>query len=146
MRLVGGMIENRGIAVINGDGEARHAFLAKDDAAAFLVNSIDHPDAHNAILEIGGPDIMSWDEVVSTFSEVLERPVRATYSPPGVFRFLLKVLMPISPAVANVMGLNWWTSVCDSAYDTLEIAERFDITLTSMKEFLSEKLTLPVDG
>ena len=145
MRLVGGMIENRGIAVINGDGKARHTFLAIDDAAAFIVNSIDHPDAHNAILEIGGPEIMSWDDVVTTFSEVLERPVRAMYSPPGVFRFLLKMIMPISPAVANVMGLNWWTGVCDSTYDTMEVAERFGVTPTSMKELLREKMSLPED-
>ncbi|NIM93783.1 MAG: NmrA family NAD(P)-binding protein [Anaerolineales bacterium] len=145
MRLVGGMIENRGVAVINGDGKARHAFLAIDDAAAFLVNTIDHPDAHNAIIEIGGPDIMSWDDAVATFAEVLGRPVRATYSPPGVFRFMLKVLMPFSPAVANVMGLNWWSGICDSPYDSLEAAERFGVTLTSMEQFLRGKLSLPVD-
>jgi uncharacterized protein YbjT (DUF2867 family) len=145
MRMVGGMIENRGVAVVNGDGKARHAFLAKKDAAAFLVNSIDHPDARNAILEIGGPDIMSWDDAVATYAEVLGRPVRATYSPPGVFRFMLKVLMPFSPAVANVMGLNWWTGISDSSHDAMELAERFGVTLTSMEQFLREKLGLPAD-
>lgn len=143
MRLVGGLIENRGVAVINGDGKARHAFLSIDNAAAFLVNSIDHPDAQNAIIEIGGPDIMSWDDAVATYAKVLDRPVRATYSPPGVFRFMLKALMPFSPAVANVMGLNWWTGVCDSPHDALGVAERFGVTLTSVEQFLREKMSLP---
>ncbi|MFC2043502.1 SDR family oxidoreductase [Chloroflexota bacterium] len=142
MRLVGGMIEERGLAVVNGDGKARHAFLAKEDAAAFLVNSIDHSEAKNAIIEVGGPEVLSWDDVVGIYSKLLDQPVRPIYSPPGIFRFLLKILMPFSPGAANVMGLNWWVAVTDSAYDVRDVSNRFGVSLTSVEQFLSDKMHL----
>jgi uncharacterized protein YbjT (DUF2867 family) len=145
MSLVGGMIEERGLAVVNGNGKARHAFLAKEDAAAFLVNCVDHPEAKNAIIEVGGPEVLSWDDAVAVYSKLLDRPVRPMYSPPGVFRFLLKILMPFSPGAANVMGLNWWAAVNDSAYDARDVSNRFGVTPTSVEQFLSEKMRLAAD-
>ena len=145
MRLVGGMIEERGIAVVNGDGKSRHAFLAKEDAADFLVNSINHPEAMNAIIELGGPEVLSWDDVVAIYAKVLDRPVRPMYSPPGVFRLLQKLLTPFSPGVANIMGLNWWTAVTDSAYDSRDVSNRFGVSLTSVEQFLTHKMSLPAD-
>jgi uncharacterized protein YbjT (DUF2867 family) len=143
MRLVGGMIEGRGLAVVNGDGKARHAFITKEDTAAFLVNSIDHPEAKNVIIEIGGPEALSWDDTVAIYSKLLDKPVRPMYSPPGLFRMLLKILMPFSPGAANVMGLNWWVAVTDSAYDTRDVSNRFGINPTSVEQFLSDKMSLP---
>lgn len=143
MRGVGHMIENHGRALIPGAGKARHAFIALDDVATFLVRAVRRPEALNKVYEIGGPEVMSWNQVVGLFERVLGRRVRAVHTPAGVFRAQQLLLRPLSPAASNLMGMNWAVATHDTAYDTGALATAFGITLTSGEEFLRSKLKLP---
>jgi uncharacterized protein YbjT (DUF2867 family) len=140
LRAVGHSIERRGVALVPGSGRARHAFIAVDDVARFMIGSLDLPRAANAVWEVGGPEILSWDEAVATFGRVLGRPIRAVHQPAGVFRAALTLLSPISPAAANLMGLNYVTAVCDTAYDSRDLARGLGITLTSVEAFLRARI------
>src|SRR6185436_4381365 len=79
MRGTGHLIEHQGVALVAGSGHARHAFIALDDVAEFIVKAVRNPAAMNRIIEIGGPEALSWNEVVSLFSRVLEKRVRAVH-------------------------------------------------------------------
>lgn len=141
MRAVGHLIERRGIALVPGSGRVRHAFIALDDVAEFMVRSLDDPRAVNAIWEVGGPEILSWDEVVAVFARVLGRPIRSVHQPAAVFRVALKALMPLSPAAANLMGLNYIGAMVDSPYDARDLARSLGIALTTAEGFLSSRAT-----
>lgn len=143
MRGAGHLIEKHGVALVPGSGRTRHAFIALDDVASFLVKAVARPDTLNATFEIGGPEVLSWAEVVALFSKVLGKPVRALYAPAGVFRLQQKLLSPLSPAAGNLMGMNWLVGSSDTAFDTSALARAFGITLTSSEQFLRQKLTLP---
>ena len=145
LKAIGNLIERRGIALIPGSGERRNALIALDDVAEFLVKSIDHPKAQNAIFEIGGPQVLSWEEVLQIYRTLLNRPIRAVYSPAKIFRVQQLLLKPFSPAASNLMGLNWVASQVDSAYDTTEVAKTFGVTLTSVEEFLRQKANMPAN-
>lgn len=139
---VGHLIETRGLALVPGSGKARHAFVALEDVATFLARSIDHPAASNAVFDLGGPEILSWDEVVGIFGKILGRRVRALHAPPALFRAYQLLLRPVSPAAANLMGLNWMAGVVDTPFDTNEVSRTFGVSLTSVEQFLRHKLTL----
>lgn len=138
---VGHLIEDRGVAIIPGSGKSRHAFVALDDVATFLVKALG-PQTQNAIHEIGGPEILSWDEAVDIFGRVLKRPVRAFHAPAGIFRAQQLLLAPFSPAAANLMGMNWIVGSVDTCYDMNRVAPAFDVSLTSVEQFLRHKLDL----
>jgi len=140
---VGHLIENRGVSVIPGKGNVRHAFVAVDDVATILVKSIDHPQAQNATFDLGGPENLTLNEVVSIFEKVLSKNVRTIHIPSGLYRFQQLLLKPISPAAANIMGLNWLLSRVDTSIETKPVASVFDVSLKSVEEFLSQKLNLP---
>jgi uncharacterized protein YbjT (DUF2867 family) len=142
---VGRLVERRGVALVPGAGKARHAFVALEDVAAFLVGAIDLPSARDAVLEVGGPEILSWDEAVAVFARVLGRPVRALHLPAEVFRLQQRLLQPWSAQAANLMGMNWLVATTDTAYEMGALGREFGIPLTSMEKFLREKLRLP-DG
>ena len=142
---VGRLIENRGVALVPGNGKTRHAFVAIDDVAALMVKSIGHLDAQNAIFDIGGPEILSWDDVVRIYGKVLGRPVRAVHQPAGVFRFQQLVLTPFSPAAANLMGAIWLVGTLDTPYVMKEVTRTFGVSLTSVEQFLRQKLSLPAN-
>lgn len=142
MKGVGNLIEKNGVALIPGTKTVRHAFIALDDVADFIVASIGHPKAKNRTFFLGGPEILTWGEVVACYARVLERPVRPVYLPPGVFRFQKKLLSPFSEAASNLMGLNWIVSY-DTPFEMKETAAMFGVSLTSAEQFLREKASLP---
>lgn len=143
LALVGQLIEKRGLALVPGSGRARHAFIALDDVAAFLAGAVDLSGTESTIHEIGGPEVLSLEEVVGVFARVLGRPVRALHTPAGFYRAVSMLLDPFSPAAANLMAMSRVCAVTDTPYATGELASLFGITLTSAEQFLRRKLALP---
>lgn len=143
MKGVGSMIEKRSVAIIPGNGMVRHAFIAIDDAAKIIVKSIDHPQARNAIIKLGGPENLTWNDIVDIFSRVLNKDIRAIHFPSWLYRFQQLALSAVSPAASNIMGLNWLLSSVETAFDT-EIARSLSGgELTTVEAFLVQKLSLP---
>ena len=142
MKGTGHLVERRGIALVAGSGKSRHAFIALDDVAEFIVKAVRKPDALNKVIEIGGPEILSWDDVVTLFSRVLGKRVRTVYAPAAVFRLQQLMLSPFSPAAANLMGMNWTFATADSAYDMSSVGPSFGVRLTTAEQFLRNKLAL----
>ena len=142
MGAVGGLIDRRGIALIPGSRHARHAFIALDDVAGLLVRSIGRADMRRTICQIGGPQILTWDEVIEIYSRVLGKPVRGIFVPAGVFRAQRALLAPFSESAANIMGLNWLVSY-DTPYEATALAARLGLHLTGVEQFLRHKAALP---
>jgi uncharacterized protein YbjT (DUF2867 family) len=140
MRAVGHLVERRGVALVPGPGTTRHAFIALDDVAEFMIRSIDAPSAQNAIWEVGGPDVLSWDEAVAVFARVLGRPIRPVHQPAAVFRVMLWVLSPFSPAAGNLMGLNYISAMTDTTSDGRALARSLGMEITSLEAFLRARI------
>ena len=139
---VGHAIDRHGVALVPGSGKARHAFIAVDDVADFLFAAT-APDAPTGTLEIGGPEVLSWDDVVALFAKVFGRPVRALKTPAGAYSALAAALGPFSPAASNLMAMSWALAIEDTPYDTRETAGRFGVRLTSAEEFLRKRAAMP---
>jgi NADH dehydrogenase len=146
LTMAGTSIEKRGIALVPGDGSTRHAFVALDDVAAILAAAAAAPeDGTNLVANLGGPELLSWNEVVALFERVLGRKLRKIHTPAGAYRALANVLEPFSAPAANLMAMSWLTTICETAWDCKPLAERFGIRLTSAEEFLRAKAALPAE-
>lgn len=144
---VGGMVEGRGLALVPGNGKARHAFITVDDAARIMVACIGHAAAQNAVLHVGGPEILSWDEAVTIFGQAVGRKVRPIHLPVAVARVNQALLSPLGDGPANIMGMIRMTGASDSAYPTTDANRIFDGQMTTMREFLAQKMNTPsADG
>jgi uncharacterized protein YbjT (DUF2867 family) len=132
---VGGLIRRHGIALLPGSGRVRHAFIALDDVAAFIVEGIGREDMHRATFDIGGPQVLSWDEVIAIYSRLLGKPIRAISVPKGAYRVLRALLSPFSESASDIMGLNWLVGF-DTPYDASALAGRLGVQLTSAEQFL----------
>jgi uncharacterized protein YbjT (DUF2867 family) len=143
-KATGEMIESRGKAMVPGRGDQPVSFIPIDDVAELLVSAVDHPEAMNRLLEVGGPEILTFDETVAMFARLLGRPVKASYTPAGVFRALQWLLTPVSRSAASLMGLNWTTAQGllrpPDPEASREVASRLGVTLTPFEEFLRSKV------
>ena len=58
-----------------GEGRRRHSFVSLADVAAFAVAAVDNPQARNQYVAIGGPEALSWRDVVGVYERVLGREI-----------------------------------------------------------------------
>ncbi|MEO8133291.1 MAG: NAD(P)H-binding protein [Betaproteobacteria bacterium] len=142
MKGVDGLIEKRGIALIPGSKRVRHAFIALDDVAEFMVRSIGRAEMYRTVTPIGGPQVLTWGEVAACYGRVLDKPVRTIHLPSGLFRVQRALLAPLSEAASDIMGLNWLVGY-DTPYDSNALASNLGIRLTSTEQFLRHKAGLP---
>src|SRR5690606_7407225 len=61
----------------------RHSFVAEADVARFIRAAVRHPAARNATLVVGGPDPLSWRDVVGVYEEATGRSIEVRTIPPG---------------------------------------------------------------
>lgn len=65
-----------------GSSHHRHSFVAMSDVAAYAVATLDHDESQGSVLPIGGPQPISWVDVIASFENELGHPLRVrTVSP-----------------------------------------------------------------
>jgi uncharacterized protein YbjT (DUF2867 family) len=141
-KMTGRAIEGHGLALVAGTGQVGHAFIALDDVADFLAAAAVSEGAPSETLDIGGPEILSWNDAAALFARVLGRRVRVFRTPAGVYRALAALLAPVSPPASNLMAMSWLTAIAGTPFDTREAARRFGVRPTSAEEFLRRKAAL----
>jgi NADH dehydrogenase len=147
LRFAGRTVEERGIILVPGDGKARHTPVALDDVAAILAAAAAAPETGETLIEnLGGPEVLSWDDVVAIFSRVLGKPLKKMHTPARVYRIAADVLEALSPPAGNLMAMSWVAATSDTAFDGKPLAERFGVRLTTAEEFLRAKAALPADA
>jgi NADH dehydrogenase len=109
----------------------RHSLIAGQDVAAYAVAAVDNPAAKNAYLPLGGPEGLSWKEVVAAFERVLGRPVEINLYKPGE-------TLPGQPDWVNQMlpAMESYESILDMS----ELSKVYGVTPTSMEAFVRQKL------
>jgi NADH dehydrogenase len=110
--------------VIVGEGRRRHTFVAEDDVAAFAVAAVDSPHAVNQRVAIGGPEALSWRDVVALYERVVGRPLEVRFVRAG------EPVPGLPPAVLPLLAS---FDTYDSVFDTQQPASLFEITLTSLE-------------
>jgi len=129
--VVVGMPVSQGYPVtLVGEGRRRHSFISDRDVAAFAVAAVDHGAARNEYLAIGGPEALSWREVVATYERVLGRSIPVEFVAMGE-------PMPLPDPMPSILaGMETY----DSAIEMEEIARTFDVPLTRLETFVREQV------
>lgn len=128
-------IEQKRQAMIPGKGTTRHSFICVDDVATYLAAAA---YSGSGIYDIGGPEALTFVDVVRIYERVLGISLQVKTTPAAVFRLAAPLMRPLSPAGANIMCLNYVAATEDSVMDPA-IAKEFGVLLTTAEEFLRRK-------
>jgi NADH dehydrogenase len=142
MLIIGRSIDLAGVAWVPGSGQSRHALIAIQDVASCMARAVGEPRAMNAVFDVGGPQALSWDQIVRVYARVLGRRVRAVHLPRRLLRRAQLLLASRSPAASNFLGVLWTVGGLDLA-PTSEAAELFGVKPMTVEQFLRNKLRLP---
>lgn len=139
-RLTFGLLENRGIALLPGNGKVKQSFICINDVAVFMVKALTVPSAKNRIIELGGPEILSWHDVSDIYAYLLNKKIINVAIPSFILNLCRIVLRPFSPAGENIMSTLFLLSRHECAIDMTELCKEFSINMSNTRQFLLQKL------
>jgi uncharacterized protein YbjT (DUF2867 family) len=124
-RVVGAPALAGGSVTLVGEGRKRHTFISEADVAAFAISVVGHAAAANRHLPIGGPEALTWRDVVSVYERVLGRPLDVRFVDAG------QPVPGIPPAVQPLLAA---LDTYETAIDTRPLAAEFGVRLTPLEE------------
>jgi len=130
--VVGDRVQAGQRVTLVGEGRRRHSFVAARDVAAFAVAAVNHPDARDRRIAVGGPTAVSWRDIVAAYERATGRPIDVRWIQPG------ELLPDLPPGLTElVSGLLAALETFDSPVDMTETSRTFGVTLTTLEEFIA---------
>jgi uncharacterized protein YbjT (DUF2867 family) len=117
-----------------GEGRRQHSFVSAVDVAAFATAAVGHPAAMNQHIVIGGPEPLSWCDVIVTFERVMGQEIPVRFIAPGE-------PAPGAPEIVTTMLPALETF--DSAVPMTEAARTFGVELTPLEAYARGTLAAP---
>jgi uncharacterized protein YbjT (DUF2867 family) len=108
-----------------GKGDHKHSFMSIQDLAAFAVAVIDHPAAYNQQLLLGGPEPISFVDIVGAVERVLDKELPVNFVPPGA---------PIPLVPEALCGFLYFLESYEMKIDMSELAKTYGVTLTTVEQ------------
>lgn len=117
---------------IYGDGNQKLSWISRGDVAAFAVLSLDHPAAHNAALELGGPEALSPHEAIRIFESACGKTFEKQYVPEEALHAQRE---QATDSVAQSFAALMVDTARGDIIDMHDMTERFPIRLLSVEEY-----------
>jgi len=109
-----------------GESRRRHSFVTERDVAAFAVAAVREPAGQDVIIDVGGPEALTFRDVVRAYEEALGRPIEVRTIAPGE-------PIPGLPDIASVLAAG--LEAFDSVMPMDATARRFGVELTNARAF-----------
>src|SRR5215203_1204144 len=110
--------------VLVGEGRRRHSFVSNRDVAAFVVAALENPAARNEHLAIGGPEPLTWLDVVATYERVLDRSIPVEFVAMGE---------PVPGLPDPMPDMMAGMETYDTAIEMEETSRSFGVPLTTLE-------------
>lgn len=117
-----------------GSGDARFQPIWVDDVAAFFAQAVDRPAVAGRTFEVGGPEVVTWNEFYARVKNVLRLRRGTMHLPVGLVRAGARVaeLLPAAPITRD--QLTMLTEGGDQVCDMSPALEVFDVDLVPLDE------------
>ena len=122
-----------GTARVLGSGDEPISWISQDDVAAIAVACVDNPKARDTVLELGGPEAVSWNEVVRIFEEASGRTFQVERVPAEALRQQYEGAE--DPMQKTFAGMMYNVAARGDAIDVRPALERVPARLTSVREY-----------
>jgi len=105
---------------VPGSGETKFQPIFVDDLVRCIVSTIGNPEALGRTYEIGGPEHLSYNDLLRSLTELMGKRKRLLHIPMGLMMPTVKVLekLGISPVTSDQLGMLSMDNIC--ATDSVE--------------------------
>lgn len=130
--IVGGPVLGGRPVTLLGEGKRKHSMISMQDVASFAAVAAGNERASNRVLVLGGPEPVSWHDVVATYERLLGRPLEVRFVPMGE---------PLPGYPDFISGFMNALETYDSVIETGALAQEFGVRQVSLEESIQGQLT-----
>ena len=133
--LVGDPIVNAGKATVFGGGDKPINFNSVRDVARFVEVALVDPGLSKTVLEVGGPENLTFNQLVGQIELVAGRKAAVKHIPIVLMRLSRLLLRPFRPDIAGMIEAGIAFDTVDMSFDATQLQRRFpQLKLTPMRE------------
>lgn len=137
------LVRSAPVVPIAGDGQTLFQPVSVAEVAKSFVWAVDHPASIGQIYELGGPDILTYDEIIALIQQQLGTAKRTIHLPTGLVRGVVTASSPLPkrlrpPVTAEQLKM-LEISNCTANSATADLAGRPLLRLQNGMDYLSAK-------
>lgn len=140
-QLIGQPIVEQGKTTIFGRGNNPINFVAVEDVARFVCIALEDPRARNRVIEVGGPENLTLNQVAETFERASGQQAKKRHVPLPAMRVMSILMQPVNPALSRLIRTSIYMDTANLRYDMTETARAFEVELTSFEEVVRRAAT-----
>jgi uncharacterized protein YbjT (DUF2867 family) len=121
------------VVTVIGTGVQRIQPIYVDDVAQYFAQGVDHPKAANRVLELGGPDVVTWNDLYLTIAKVLGKRRRLLHVPARVARTGAQLTQwaPGAPLTTDQIAM---IEIGDNVASDSDAVDTFQFPLVALEE------------
>jgi len=127
---------------IYGDGKNPINFISAEDVAKFILLALDDPRLRNQILTIGGPQNLTFEEVVATYEWLSHKIAHKIYTPAWQLQWMRAWYGLFDETKSRFMGIRHELATSDWRVDMNEMMMRYPIVLSCLEDIVRKTMGL----
>jgi uncharacterized protein YbjT (DUF2867 family) len=133
--IIGDPIIRTGKTVVFGRGNNPVNFISTGDIARFVELALRDPRLRHQVIEIGGPENLTFNQVVQAVESASGRKAAVRHVPVPVMRVASKLMRPFKPDLAGMIQAGVVTDTRDMTFDPVGLRRDYsEIELTHMTD------------
>lgn len=137
--LIGKFVESGRRVMMFGSGTNPRNFVAAGDVAKILVAATDDATMRGEIIEIGGPENLSANQVAEVFARISGKKAKVTHLPLTMGKAVSAGMQRVHPGVSRVIKCAVLSETMDQAFDASTLIAKYPIKLTSLDDWARRK-------
>lgn len=132
--MVGEPILKTGKTTIFGRGDNPINFVSAEDVAKFCVIALEDHQARNQVIDIGGPENLTFNQVAAIFEKLRGAPVKVNHIPLPAMRMMRVLTRPVKPMLSLQITGGILMDTEDQTYDMRATLQKYPMTLIRLEE------------
>jgi len=123
-----------------GRGRNPRNFVAAEDVAKAINGALQLPALRGEAIDMGGPENLTSHQVVEAFEKASGRKAKVSHIPLAVVKTMSRAINPVHPGISRVMRLGVVSETTDQTFDASVFRSRMPIALTSLDDWIRNRL------
>jgi len=134
--MVGEPILKTGKTTIFGSGKNPINFVSVEDVAKFAMTALEDAKAQNKVIEVGGPENLTFNEVADLFERASARRTRRNHVPLPMMRVARALLRPFNPMLGLQITGGILMDTVNMSYDMGATLQQYPSRLIRLEEIV----------
>jgi uncharacterized protein YbjT (DUF2867 family) len=93
------LVKKAPVIPVVGNGESKFQPMRVDEVALAYRRALEDPDTRRKVYEIGGPDILTYEDLLDLVADRLGKPKRKVHLPVGLMKTVVAISSPLPKAI-----------------------------------------------